>query len=297
MKSIVKYLQEDDCIFKYDKEDSKKILNEEVLTLYLFTTLIMSCLLIIIKIVNYIIGSIYFHVEIKKAKELDEYSKKLSEILKDDIKCYMIVDVEPNAFNAGGKNCYMTNSLFAMLNDKERTAIFLHEYGHYKAKHIFKLFGFETTVGVLAVATLNTVLSFMGVNSILFILVYISMIISKLFGNNLSRSFEYDADKFAAEYGYQKELVTGLKKIERWVRDNLCKQLKKDECDQAIEALHDNSTHPSFKERFEKILKTPTIRKFVLAMSINPTENLYTTIKLYLKKKWTDIFGQEEVLK
>jgi len=296
MKSIIKYLNNKDCIFKYDKQQEP--LYEEVFTIFTILTLISSCLLIIIKLFGFLLGILSFHLAVKKAKELPEYSDKLSKILNTTIKCYLITDSQPNAFNAGGKSCYMTTKLFGMLNDKERIAIFLHEYGHYKFNHMIKMFGIEVTFGVLSIATFNVITILLLGDFITPRLgIFVALFISKLFANKFSKLQEFDADKFSSEYGYQKDMVGGLTKMEKWVKKQICAGLKPKECDDAINAMHNNSTHPSFKERFEKILETPTIHKFIFAMAIKPTENLYDTIKSYLKKKWTEIFGKQEVLK
>lgn len=296
MRSILKYIQKEKCIFEYNKEE---ILNEAepLTTLFLTYLLVSSLFYITIRLLAFILGSLTFDKIIKKKEELPDYSKKLSEILNDnEIICYKIKDNTPNAFNAGQKYCYMTDKLYDMLTEKERIAIFLHEYGHYKNNHHIKIVGFETTFGVLTSATINVILYFtLGViiPPIAFI---VSLFVSSYLGRRISRAQEHEADEFAAQYGYQQDLIGGLKKIEDWVKLKICKDLKKEDCNQALQVLSENSTHPSFKERFVKILKTKTMQRFIYVMSIRSDDtDLYTIIKRYIKTKWTDLFGKSEV--
>lgn len=297
MKSILEYLNKDKCIFKYDKEQVNEAL-EPITALFLTYALISASLYIVVRLLIYLLGSLSFHKIVKDKKELTEYSKKISEILNEEIVCYIVKDKTPNAFNAGQKYCYMTNKLYDMLTDRERIAIFLHEYGHYKNNHHIKIIGFETTLGVLTSVTINTILYF-SLGIILPPLAFIiSLFLSRHLANKLSRLQEHDADQFAAQYGYQKDLVTGLKKIEDWVKEKICKDLKKEECKQALQAMSENSTHPGFKERFKKILQTKTIQRFIYVMSIrhNDRDDLYDLIKRYIKTKWTELISRSEVL-
>jgi hypothetical protein len=64
---------------------------------------------------------------------------------------------------------------------------------------------------------------------------------------------------FSTFDGYEKDLITGLKKIEKWVESQICVGMKKKDCVEAIKVLHDNSTHPEFKDRFTQLLNTPVI--------------------------------------
>jgi Zn-dependent protease with chaperone function len=300
MKSITEYLQDRKCIFDYDKEDIEQIneFDPGTTSILLLYTLLSTAFYIVIKLFTFMISVTSFNKLIKKAQPLPEYDKKMSNILKQEIHCFIIKDKSPNAFNAGDHNCFMTDTLYDMLTDKERIAIFLHEYGHFHHNHSIILFGFELTFGTLAIITLDLILIYTFQILIPFVVPVLSGILGNYFTRKLSKAHEFEADKFVAEYGYQKPLISGLKKIEGWVRIQLCKKLNKEDCDKTIEIMHDYGTHPNFKERFERILATPTAQRFIVMVSLKQDDDgddIFTSIKNFLKQKWTDIFGSKEV--
>jgi STE24 endopeptidase len=125
------------------------------------------------------------------------------------------------------KRIVLYDTLIEKLTIDEIVAVLAHEVGHYKYKHTLKgmlisipssLFLFFVFGLILKSDTLAQVLggekASFHLNAIAFSILYspISLILDIL-GNIFSRKYEYQADNFAATYGFGKELQSGLKKL------------------------------------------------------------------------------------
>ena len=257
---------------------TESILVGSVLILFpILTTLII--------LFSYLFGVLAFKSSIKSAKELKKYSEKLSKI----------VDKVPNAFNAGGSNCYITKPLLALLTEKETIAVLLHEYGHYQKLHLFKALGVHISSSILLVTVFNIIsIMFFGLTHI--ILVFLAMLFGRTVADWYSKIKEFEADEVAVKHGYGKAFMSGLKKLEKWTRSDVCKKLKKKECDLYFAELQSNSsTHPSFKDRYEKILESPFFHKvsFYFASKISKggvSTSLLDKIKFSINKLIEKIF-------
>lgn len=125
------------------------------------------------------------------------------------------------------KRIVLYDTLIKELTINEIIAVLAHEIGHYKHKHIVKSFiisGFET---LLIYCLFGIVLTFINVGEVMgnltfsFLLSYIlfDVLITPLnmvmtyFTNNFSRKNEFEADDFAFKYGYNKHLISSLKKL------------------------------------------------------------------------------------
>ena len=267
---------------------TESILVGSVLILFpILTTLII--------LFSYLFGVLAFKSSIKSAKELKKYSEKLSKIVDKDIKCYVINDKVPNAFNAGGSNCYITKPLLALLTEKETIAVLLHEYGHYQKLHLFKALGVHISSSILLVTVFNIIsIMFFGLTHI--ILVFLAMLFGRTVADWYSKIKEFEADEVAVKHGYGKAFMSGLKKLEKWTRSDVCKKLNKKECDLYFVELQSNSsTHPPFKDRYEKILESPFFHKiaFYFASKISKggvSTSLLDKIKFSINKLIEKIF-------
>jgi len=193
-----------------------------------------------------------------KPKLDEKFTKKLRDITGDEnIEIYSLNNpkFDPNAFFAGGKSLYYTKSLDKMLkNEEELIAILLHEFGHYKGKHVTRNM---VTVGVTFYATIYTILKTTKnedpiVKMLMFLLMQTGFNIATL---PLGRYYEYFSDKYTVQYGYHKHLISALKKLEKYIRKEMCKNMSKEQCDQTIENLHALDEHPVVKKRIEAVLK------------------------------------------
>ena len=253
---------------------------------------IMTTLIILF---SYLFGILAFKHSIKSAKESKKHSEKLSKIVNKDVKCYVIKDKVPNAFNAGGSNCYITKPLLKMLNEKETIAVLLHEYGHYQKLHIFKSLGIHISSSILIVTVFNMV-SIILIGTPFGLLAVLSMLFGKKVAAWYAKTKEFEADEVAVKHGYGKAFMSGLKKLEKWTRSDVCKKLNKKECDLYFVELQSNSsTHPPFKDRYEKILESPFFHKiaFYFASKISKggvSTSLLDKIKFSINKLIEKIF-------
>lgn len=255
----------------YHNEHQYKKLNESLLFgVSYFTAITVTTIMYALWVlIRYILGFHSLQSEIRRwSKELPELSQSLQEVIKDpEVKVYQLRDKEPNAYSVGDI-CYITNTLYDMLSEKERLAVLLHEYGHYHRKHMIKQAGVEMTTGILSVAAFQAAsLYFLGF-FIPFVF-YFGKFMSTKMTLILARAQEYDADTYVKELGYHKELASALKKIERWIRNDICQDLKRSECEEALNLLSDKTTHPTFKERIERLLEKPIIKKFMFVTAIS----------------------------
>jgi len=135
-----------------------------------------------------------------------------------------------NAYFSGlgaKKRIVLYDTLMDKMTVEEIVAVLAHEVGHYKHKHtlinfmisipstllLFFAFGYILKSDTFAQALGGTVASF-HLNALAFSILYspISLVLD-IATNVLSRKFEYQADAFAAKYGYAQQLTSGLKKL------------------------------------------------------------------------------------
>jgi len=145
-----------------------------------------------------------------------------------------------NAYFAGfgkRKRICLYDTLIDDLDTEEIAAVLAHEIGHYKKKHIpinlalstllqgFQLWLLSLLLGSTALA--SAMGSQTGSPSLILGLIAFSLLFSPVSEflsvglNVLSRRFEYQADAFAAHYGYGQALVDGLKTISAKALSNM----------------------------------------------------------------------------
>ena len=161
--------------------------------------------------------------------------KDLSKKVSFPIKNVLMIDgskrsSKANAFFSGfGKNkkVVLYDTLMNQLTTNEITAVFAHEIGHYKKRHIFQGMVFSILQTGLILYIFSTLLFSQNLSSALgadgwvvhLNLIAIGILISPIssilgfFGNWISRKNEYQADRFAREFGYGENLIEGLKKL------------------------------------------------------------------------------------
>lgn len=143
-----------------------------------------------------------------------------------------------NAYFSGlgsKKRIVLYDTLMDSMSTDEIVAVLAHEVGHYKHKHtqinflislpttmlLFYVFGLILKSDSLAQALGGEVASF-HLNALAFSILYspISLVLD-IITNVLSRKFEYQADAYAASYGYANQLQSGLKKLSSTSLSNL----------------------------------------------------------------------------
>ena len=143
-----------------------------------------------------------------------------------------------NAFCTGlfrKKTISLDDNLVKNYDNAQIAAVFAHEFAHAKFGHTRKSLPFSMAQTVMTIFMLGVVFhirsafeafGFDGVNY------YFAMVLLTLFtwplskileyiSNRISRSFECEADRFAAEEGYGEALVSALKKLNRDSLSNL----------------------------------------------------------------------------
>ncbi len=133
------------------------------------------------------------------------------------------------------KRIVLYDTLMDKMTTDEIVAVLAHEVGHYKHKHtlinfslnlpytllLFFIFGYVLQSDVFAQALGGKKASF-HLNALAFAILYspISFVLD-IGMNILSRRFEYQADDYAASYGYGDLLVSSLKKLSASSLSNL----------------------------------------------------------------------------
>ena len=135
-----------------------------------------------------------------------------------------------NAYFSGmgkKKRIVLYDTLIEELSIPEIVAVLAHEIGHYKKRHTLQNFIMSGLAMLLQLYVLSftltnvTMAEAMGVSQPAFALSLIAFgilytpidLVTGLFMNSVSRRAEYQADKFASDYGLGDELISGLKKI------------------------------------------------------------------------------------
>ncbi len=133
------------------------------------------------------------------------------------------------------KRIVLYDTLMDEMTTDEIVAVLAHEIGHYKHKHtlinyminlpytllLFFFFGYVLQSDVFAQALGGTEANF-HLNALAFAILYSPVSFVLDIGINvLSRRFEYQADRFAASYGYGELLITSLKKLSATSLSNL----------------------------------------------------------------------------
>jgi STE24 endopeptidase len=162
---------------------------------------------------------------------IEEFSSKAGFTLKN----IYVIDgskrsTKANAYFTGlgpKKRIVLYDTLINDLSNREIVAVLAHEIGHYKKKHTISglltgiietgvmLFIFSLVVGSpLLSNALGIDVPKFHIGLIAFGILYspISFVLS-IFMNMVSRKNEYQADRFAAQYGLAEELASGLKKL------------------------------------------------------------------------------------
>jgi len=211
---------------------------------------------------GYLIGALAFFLwagnEFAKSLKIDKkLSKRINEILGSGNKWIVHIYPSPtlNAFALGmGRHIFVTDGLKKTLNQRELEAVMLHEIHHNKSKDTYKSLAYKHSFFYLI--TYITLISAI-VSYPLAVLVFAFLIKSTNISHNiiLGKRLEIKADKFTVEYGYGKDLVSALLKLEKHSQ----KAKRKDPCGKWCQLENKVSEiideHPSTKKRVEVILR------------------------------------------
>jgi STE24 endopeptidase len=194
-------------------------------------------------IITLLVGIIAYNFYLKIAYKLDktnlinmseDVEKRLSEKLKHNIKIYKMITPNykkfANAFAIKKRKTYeiwVSKDLLDILDEQEALSIIAHEIGHHIKRHVIKFkimliiqFAYYLFTANL-ILTRNELYYSFGYNRVsgafaLIIVLILYDFFNRLFmilTNYISRSFEYAADLYAAEFSGSVDLSNALLKI------------------------------------------------------------------------------------
>lgn len=232
-------------------------------------------------------------------KEYDKkFSNKLSEITGEEVIIYKVYKNDVNAFTLAKKDdytFYYYTGLKKMINltDKEIIAILLHEFGHCKENHgpitNRKLFINSMLMAIVSGIIYNAPIAHFTENPLLTIY---SLLANFLFfggytkgkTNRSLRWTESDADKYPIKYGYKKEFLSALRKIKKYIYQQLCKGLSESECDEKMKEWTKWTSSQPIKDRIDTASKN-LISFFKIVFSLLKSGNIDKLKKIiYLQK-------------
>lgn len=202
-------------------------------------------------------------VMMKEFKDNKKHTNKLNKVLgRTDWKVKVIKEKTPNALTVGNKVVFVTSGLINMMTDRELIAIMLHEAYHIKDLHVYKQLAvqyplFYIVVFIMCSTGLIAPAYLFFLNILVFnIMLNTLMIPYKI---TMGRKHEKNADAYSIKFGYSKDMISALNKLERWYK----KELSKHKCGvicRTIEKIDEAiDEHPSIKKRVEYILKQKEI--------------------------------------
>ena len=206
-------------------------------------------------ITTYLIAASQMKSRIKVDKKL---TKRLNEILDSKGKwiIHIYPDPSPNAFAIGGRNVFITTGLLKVLTHREVEAVLLHEVYHNKDKHIYKKLAYTHSFAYLIIFIAMSVSAATGAYPLGILTLFLLIKVADIAFNRVAgRRFEIKADEHAIKFGYGKELISSLKKLEKI----LAERMKKIKCgtwcqfERKISEAIDE--HPPAKKRVEIILR------------------------------------------
>ena len=253
----------DIIIDNYLEEINEDVLHElEPIT----STLLYGTIAVAVNLTLLILSSKAMMKEFKDDKVL---SKKVNDILgTKNWKVKIIKDKVPNALTIGNNIIYITTGLKTLLNDRELMAVLLHESYHIRDKHVLKHLLAQYPLFYLVAFILSTTglivpayLFFLNI-FIFNIMVNILMIPYQI---TMGRKHERDADAYSIKFGYAKDMISALNKLEAWYK----KAIAKHECNSICRAVNKIDEmideHPSIRKRIAYILKQKDLYKKIMS--------------------------------
>jgi Zn-dependent protease with chaperone function len=199
-------------------------------------------------------------------KKDEKFTNILRNVTKDEeLNVYSLNINEPNAYYNGGKSFYYTTEIIKILNERELTAVLLHEYGHHKNNDYMKELYLMNLFPVFSIVFIQ----YMAENNLSRFLLKLvsdkikSKIIDKIIRVTILRSQEKRADSYAVKSGYGKELAVALKKIDVEIAKILCPNVSYSQCTEMMKKATEYSEHPDTDTRIHSILKQIGLRKLI----------------------------------
>jgi len=187
------------------------------------------------------------------------WSKKLNAILNtNNWKVHIVKDNYPSAFAMTGPHVFITTGLLKIATENEIIAILLHEAYHTKKNHAYRELAYEFPLFYLC--SYASVTAGAATGNIWFGLIasvityYAAFSVSKiLYKITIARMEENQADNYAIQMGYGKDLASIMKKFEKMYLKSMKNCTGMCRIINAIDESIDE--HPVLKKRIETILR------------------------------------------
>lgn len=233
-------------------------------------------------------------LHVKKQKIEKNLSDKVSEITKIRYTVISLEEKEPNAFcfYTFKRTIFITTGLIKLLNNERQViSVLLHEAGHVINHDIFKR---HLTQGgpIWFFGGMLSSLEYMAVKrninpfqATLIIAVILLVILGKWW-LSIGRKAETRADVYTVQFGYSKDLIISLKKLEVYI-DKELKKLEKDNPDirKQYEKVQEFDEHPKTRDRIKKLIEEAELYKALANKNIKKVKQIVYKI----------IFGGEDL--
>lgn len=198
----------------------------------------------------------------------------------------IVYQTQPNAFCFGGlgRSVFVTHGLITLLTEREIIAVCLHEIGH--------ITNYDT-IKNLAVAGASAGTTHLIINAFsrkiaesnftktklisgVILTVLICLVILKAPGLLLGKIHEYRADRYASKYGYGKDLISALQKLEKWIKEYKFKMYGPETKFSKILDKISNflDVHPEFKDRIKALLESEKLYEEIYNKNISALKKL-----------------------
>lgn len=248
--------------------------------------------LTILKLIFAVLIRLVFKSQTKKREH--ELENKLYMVTKKRYNVFSLKDDAPQAYVIEWfkNNIYITTGLMKIMNEREIMAIMIHETSHVINRDVVKKVSVEfggsvfltalfASLESLAFKSKNPVIA-IGSLSVSFLAASILMTLMMTQSTKWYKRQETAADVSVVKYGYAKDLISALNKIEKYKKKQYKDFAKKnpdvdlEKLDKGLKQLED---HPEHKDRVKRLLEE---EKLYVAMVNGNLVEVKNIIKSYL---------------
>ncbi len=195
---------------------------------------------------------------LRKGAKLDAASiKTIAKITGEEVEIYSVPSTNPNVFMDGSKIYYTRPGITNVLTKKELTAVLLHEYGHVKEGHDVRKKKVVVVSDIIVIGLMTGIGALLPAAPIVPIVLKALMVAgiassAKLTSKYHSKPAEFVADSYSKKYGYHREMMSALRKLERLSEEEFrgffCKGADDEQCRRKFQYMA-TMNHPSTKDR------------------------------------------------
>ena len=227
----------------------------------------------------------YVLIMVVISKEDKSLSKKINKITGRYYSINIIESDSPAAFCFGGftNHIFITKGLMKLMNERELISICLHEVSHITTYDSIQSLILKASSISIALEISSNFAKFLfknktiNITNAIILTVLLSIIISAIPTLLLGKYHELKSDKYVIQYGYGKDLILALLKIEKWILENKVKDSKIKMFFHKIQHYYDE--HPAVKTRVDKLLKNVELYEAMIKNNKSKIKNIiYKTI-------------------